>query len=656
MTEQQIIDFLSNNLDYFIPNDLVLTIFRTIGWWLVELLNMLLDFCRFLYDKTFALVNITEWTVLEEFLREYNPLIKAIMVFSMVILGYVYIIGKNKQNDLLVSVLIFMVVITASNELFATFNSFAVMFKDAVVGDEGVMDGYALVNQNLYDLIYIDEQIGLAQMDSSQGLPQYPNLTENDMNMIDITEILKNDEEGLTDQAKDILGKKLEYRQTGGELDDVYSGLLWTDFMNEYYYRYKFNYGTYYLAALAAIIVFLGVSYKNVRIMWELLNSRILANLFSGDLSSKKKIVKILEGIRDGYYALCFTAVTLRCYFLVADYITDQIRDNGIARGIIMLFAAYCAIDGANIMERITGVDAGLSSMTGKLIAGMHMARSAAMGIQQARQMGHLKRQSKAMEAMKQTGGAIAGANQAASSMDGMDNANQTGTGAGADTGTDRGAAPGAAAPSDTEDAAGASGTESGMNQTDVHTEDSSNSMDSSMETMQERSETDSNLDGGMGAGTDDNFRQMDDDIGRNDGNNQMNDGQGENPDIRYNGRGDEKGMFERWADKPQSPDRMQQKSSLHTQPKPPMQEPAKPSTPARPKPSMQEPTKPSTPAQPKPSMQEPTKPSAPAQPKPSSQTSSGTAPRTAGRDAGMNTAGRGTSGKNGRNKGGKEK
>ena len=50
-----------------------------------------------------------------------------------------------------------------------------------------------------------------------------------------------------------------------------------------------------------------------------------------------------------------------------------QTGDHGILRGLITLFVTFCVIDGSNIMQQITGVDAGLSSMTGKLLAGSHI-------------------------------------------------------------------------------------------------------------------------------------------------------------------------------------------------------------------------------------------------------------------------------------------
>lgn len=557
MTEEQIADFLKENIDYFVTNDIIITVFRTIGWAIVKLFNSILDFCALLYDKTFGLVDITEWSVVNDFVEEYDPLIKGILILSLVVLGYIYIIGKNKQNDLLISILIFVVVVTSSNYLFSTFNSFAVMFKDAVVGEDGVVDGYVLVNQNLYDLVYIDEQIGLDEMDGSRELPQYPELTENDMRLIDITEVLKDDKEGLTDSAKDILGKRFDYSYSTEKVVDVYNGLLWTDFLSEYYYRYQFNYGTYYLSALAAIIVFLGVSYKNMKIMWELLNSRILATLFSADISSKKKIVKILEGIRDGYYALCFTAITLRCFFIVSDYITDQVRVNGTARGVITLFAAFCVIDGANIMERITGVDAGLSSLTGKLLAGMHMVQGAVMTAQHMRQMAYMKRQTRAMESIKNdkaenSGDAINGGNTVndgnlleAGNIGGngndMDNMDPAGYGRG-DTGGKN-----STAEENGHMDKNQSETDRNQSESQDHT-DSGSSAENRMEEMTDTTSDSKSFEGNTET-AEDNFRAMDNEI--NSG--QMDDRHAQSgssdPDTKYSGHGDEKGMFERWAD-----------------------------------------------------------------------------------------------------------
>ncbi|MDE8707373.1 hypothetical protein PZH31_17755, partial [[Ruminococcus] torques] len=61
-------------------------------------------------------------------------------------------------------------------------------------------------------------------------------------------------------------------------------------------------------------------------------------------------MVRILEAIRDGYYALCFTAITLRSFFLFTDYITGR-NFGGLERGIMILILAFVVVDGANLMQ-----------------------------------------------------------------------------------------------------------------------------------------------------------------------------------------------------------------------------------------------------------------------------------------------------------------
>ena len=199
MTEEEIVEFLTKNIDYFDTNNLVTWFLRELGWLLVKGFNIVIDVLKNLYNHTFGLVDITNSGVLKNFLAEYNPLIKTIMILSLVIVGYMFLFGKDKKHDVFTSLMIFAVVITSSSYLFGTFNTMSIMFKDAVTGSESVTDGYELVNQNLYDLLYIDENGGLIQMNGNTP-PQYAenSLDKKDMKMIDITETLDYSRDGLT--------------------------------------------------------------------------------------------------------------------------------------------------------------------------------------------------------------------------------------------------------------------------------------------------------------------------------------------------------------------------------------------------------------------------------------------------------------------------
>ena len=404
MSEAQIIEFLKLNSDFFSTNDIILTAVRTVGWLLVKGLSLLLDCCITLYDWTFGLIDITRWSVLENYLSDYKPLIQAIMMASLVILGFMYMFGKNKKHNVIHSVLILMVVMSASTTIFTELNRFSIAFKDAALSGGSTVNGTELIRTNLYDLYYIDSKIGLENLNSKGKIPQSTSFGKTDVDYIDIGEILDPGTDGLSKNAESILKKRLMPIGNGEYgLIDAKDGVAWTDFGNTYYYRYTFHYGTYYLTAAAAILLYICLAYKNTRVIYEIFVSRILVGLYAANLSSSRKVVKILESIRDSYFALCFTAISLKSYFLFVEYVNSKTEINGLARGIIILFIAWCVIDGANIIEKLTGVDAGLSSMTGKLIAAYHMLRGAGQTVQQARQFHMMKEQRDAMRNMQAT-------------------------------------------------------------------------------------------------------------------------------------------------------------------------------------------------------------------------------------------------------------
>lgn len=388
MSDEQIIQFLQDNIDYMINNDIILWLFRTLGWVVAKGMAMLIGIGKDLYDVTYGLVDVTSWSGMDAWINEFKPLVSIIMVASLAALGAMYMFGKNKKHNVLYSILLFGVIVTSSTYLFSTFNTWAVSFKDGVVGEDGIADGADLINASLYDLLYIDDQIGLKNM-TDGNRPQYSILTDQEIDYIKITEVMDWDDAEDSD-TKDILKKRLQYRAEGSKLQDVSNGVAWTSIGNDLYFRYKFHFATFYLDALAVLLLYFCLAYKNVRITYELLIGRVLVLLKAPDISSSKKLVKLLEAIKDEYIALCFTAITIRSYFVFTEYIkqvVEQTGGNEIVKVIISLFVAFCVIDGSNIMQRMTGVDAGLSSMTGKLLAGMHLAQGVANAAYQRRLM-----------------------------------------------------------------------------------------------------------------------------------------------------------------------------------------------------------------------------------------------------------------------------
>ena len=245
------------------------------------------------------------------------------------------------------------------------------------------------INDSFYDLYYIDgKKGGLDHMkESNYGSYHYDRLTDKEMELIDINEVLNPNKDGLTDAGSEILNKRLDVVSKSSDsgknqLAEVYNGFGWnsqddSDWFNEFYYRYKVDYLSACIALIAYIIVYFSMAYKVVRIIFELAANRVLAVLYSADLTGGQKTMKILTSIKDSYIVMLFSAIMIKLFTMMNTYISSKFPDDALVRNLFILFIAFAVCDGPNIIEKLTGIDAGLKSGVGKLIAGYHLARGA---------------------------------------------------------------------------------------------------------------------------------------------------------------------------------------------------------------------------------------------------------------------------------------
>lgn len=102
--------------------------------------------------------------------------------------------------------------------------------------------------------------------ESNYGNYHYDHLTDKEMELIDINEVLNPNKDGLTDAGSEILSKQLDVVSKSSEsgknqLSEVYNGFGWNsqddnDWFNEFYYRYKVDYLSACIALMAYIIVY----------------------------------------------------------------------------------------------------------------------------------------------------------------------------------------------------------------------------------------------------------------------------------------------------------------------------------------------------------------------------------------------------------------
>lgn len=378
-----------NNVDVLYNNDFISSAFRTIGWGATGGICKLADICGTLYDYTFAFIDITKFGKVSELLTKFRPVLAALVVLSLSALGIVTMMDRSKKVNVARNIILGMVIVCCSISGFTILNNMAYGFKEGVLGTEKMKQSYELVESNIVDLIRIDKKGNIDNLNYYKGKGIIYGAGIKDRQSF--KEIKFNEVLNFSDTAN---GKNLynwsdsfdtKIRSGLFKVNEKYvvrdldTGILGTGIGNEYYYRYSFDWLTCWMQLVAYMIVILALSYKNTRIAFELTESRILGYLHAADISSGERLKNILLYIRDLYITLAVSILSIKLYFLLSAYLTST-GASGILKGVMSLFIAYCVIDGPNIAQRITGIDAGLQSSVARAMGVISVGKGAAKG------------------------------------------------------------------------------------------------------------------------------------------------------------------------------------------------------------------------------------------------------------------------------------
>lgn len=393
--EATIASVIGNFPDLFETNSTGNDVLRTITWTFICILKDLADAAGSLYQYTLGLLDLTITMTNESIIGQYKELFTAILAVSIMVLGILLIIRRENRTNLLGS--LFLIVLAFATPTWILLN-LSEPVKNAcleIAGNNTITN--TVINSHLYDLIYIDNRVGLASLTNSNfQLEDYHVPDANfDIDKVRINETMNYEREGLSEAASGqdgILGQQLSWvvDESGNytyELSDTYNGFGWNsedsdDWFNEFYYRYQYDGIEIMLTMIALIFVYFCVSYKVVRIVLEIITSKLFVVFYSANLNAEQKTVQILKHIINCYVILLSSSILIKVFTLGENYISEQ--TDGLTYCLILILWVLAIIDGPNILQQITGVDAGLSSVFGKAASVYYtgrMAVAAAKGV-----------------------------------------------------------------------------------------------------------------------------------------------------------------------------------------------------------------------------------------------------------------------------------
>ncbi|MCM1219449.1 MAG: hypothetical protein NC548_33640 [Lachnospiraceae bacterium] len=343
---------LSNILS---TKNIIKDFFRWLGWELATLLANLCNACEELYKYANKTLSFIYSDNVSQFIEEWKYAIYGVLIISILIFGISLMTNKKPERSKLLSgVFIAVIVLTGLTNSMQSITDKVSDYSGELIGTNST-SSEAVIKNAIVDLYYVESYDF-----SEQAIKQGNQLNTDRILKIDPNSTIKASDNGLSNP--DFFTKKLEDGKNGEMLlVDIDDGGI-TDLNNDTYYRYHIDYTTILLTLAATAIVMVFTSFKVVKIMYEIIVNEILALLLAaGDWAEANKLKEVVKSLFALFFSVFMCSVMIHIYFIYAAFLSDTV-DNAIARGLLLVFGAFAVIDGPNIVEKIFGVDAGLSS------------------------------------------------------------------------------------------------------------------------------------------------------------------------------------------------------------------------------------------------------------------------------------------------------
>ena len=353
--------------------DIFKNCFRWIGWMIIKGLSILVNGIEECMNNIYTLNGFFNSPEITSLINKYKPIIWTILAISIAILGFKVMFNKQQnRGELPGNILFSILVVVLLPTVMIKLNDITKVAVNSV-GTSSITITDTLVKEGLYDIYYLDS-IGF-DLNGDKNRLGY------NLYNIDINEPL--DSKELS--TKEDFDKKVVYDEGGNRsLEKLDKG--WFKF-DEEYYRYSINFIPIIISLGAMAIAFTCIILKVTRLMIDLAFNKFFATLLAfADIADGKKLKEIIKHIISIFVVIFFTAILTNMYMLYNTWLSRSLIENGLGRdSILKLMAivggAIAVTDGPNIVERILGIDVGLKSSCGIVMAGYGASRAIASGV-----------------------------------------------------------------------------------------------------------------------------------------------------------------------------------------------------------------------------------------------------------------------------------
>lgn len=350
---------------------------RVLLWGLTKVLVWICDACEKLLVMANKAIGFIYSDKVVEFISQWRFIIIGVLILAVLLFGITMIANKKQDRSKLVqNFAIAACVLIGLSTFIPTLSKNTASWSASLLSSD-YSSSAQILKGSVTDLYYLD-----SQNFSNAAAERKNNFSAERIKNIDPTEEITSSDNVLNPK---IFSYRLSYDEKGypvlEDIDD--SGFSWN---NDPYYRYDIDFTTISITLFATAIVMIFTAFKVVKIVFDIIVHQILAVvLAAGDWASGQKLKEVIKSLFALFFSVFMCSVMMKLYFLFSAWASSNI-ESGIARALLLLFAAFAVIDGPNIVEKIFGIDAGLAS-TFRSVSTLFFAASGASRV--AKGAGH---------------------------------------------------------------------------------------------------------------------------------------------------------------------------------------------------------------------------------------------------------------------------
>ncbi|XZN05192.1 pLS20_p028 family conjugation system transmembrane protein [Clostridium perfringens] len=354
MGSESIIKILLVYSEYFSKSNFIIYGLRLLGWVFIKFLGFLVDKLEDVVKSVTVVTDFFNSPEITNLINRFRPLLYLLLVASIIFIGYQLVINKKfDRSKLPMNIILALCIIVVMPLAMSKANILTNKVIGEIQGESQFSD--QIISNNVTDLYLLDQANFPIKDNGTVGDIDPKNNIGNNITKINPIEEIDRDKVN----NKKVFENEIIFDSKGeAKLNKIVGLFKWDD----EYYRYHINYMTIIVTLLITAFVMIFTSVKMIKLSIELAFSKVMTTFVAvADLSNGQRMRQSVNGIISIFVAMISTMLMLKLYILGTAYLSDKI--SGIGTICAMLGCAIFVIDGPNYIEKMFGVDAGLSSV-----------------------------------------------------------------------------------------------------------------------------------------------------------------------------------------------------------------------------------------------------------------------------------------------------